>query len=282
VFDCTSPSGILLFKEASAILQIFCAAQLAQVKVIPPDKLYEQKYRGYAMCMNILGRSLAGNYCNFGVMSYYKDDSVDGALGAVIKIVLGVQMADLLTYPKLSMAYFSLLEILFTNHCTTLTSLETPAFLHLAHSMEEAVKSSSLSNQSVCSATAAVGHLATYYFTQNARNLPVAARLALHFRSDPDFFGRVLNDLFSVALYEECSNQWSMSRPMLPLILVCPAFLEGYKQKMLGMTAPDKHAKVHEAFVKLMEGVEQNLEPKSRDKFTQNLAVFRQVTKLIL
>ena len=84
-------------------------------------------------------------------------------------------------------------------------------------------------------------------------------------------FGRVLNDR-----YEECSNQRPMSLPMLPLILVCSAFLERHNQKMLGMTAPDKHSKVYEAFVKLMDGVEQNLEPESRDKLTQNMAVFMQ------
>jgi exportin-7 len=281
-FECSSPSGILIFKEASALLHIYSNTQMTAGNSIPEDKIYELKYKGYYICMNILGRSLAGNYCNFGVMSYYKDDAVDCALGAVIKMALSIRISDLLAYPKLGTAYFSLLEILFTNHCHTLSSLETSAFLHLTHSMEEAIKSVVLNQQSVCSATAAIGHLASYYFSQTQKNTPQAAMLTMHFRQDPDLFARVLNDLFSVALYEECSNQWSMSRPMLPLILVSPGFLDNYKQKLLTSVTADKHAKLHEAFAKLMEGVEQNLEAKSRDKFTQNLAVFRQVTKLIL
>ena len=99
--------------------------------------------------MNILSRSLAGNYCNFGVMAYYNDDAVDCALSAVIKMALSIPIESLLAFPKLNSAYYSMLEILFTNHCHTLASLDTNAFLHLAHSLEEAIRSAVLSQQSI-------------------------------------------------------------------------------------------------------------------------------------
>jgi hypothetical protein len=39
-------------------------------------------------------------------------------------------------------------------------------------------------------------------------------------RQRPDVFPALLTTLFEIVLFEECSNQWSLSRPMLSLILV--------------------------------------------------------------
>ena len=42
----------------------------------------------------------------------------------------------------------------------------------------------------------------------------------------PSLLPEILRTLFEIVLFEECSNQWSLSRPMLSLILVrqpwCP------------------------------------------------------------
>ena len=44
--------------------------------------------------------------------------------------------------------------------------------------------------------------------------------MAEHLQHRPDLLPSLLNTLFEVVLFEECSNQWSMSRPMLSLILI--------------------------------------------------------------
>lgn len=41
-----------------------------------------------------------------------------------------------------------------------------------------------------------------------------------HARATPHLFPELLRTLFEIVLFEECSNQWSLSRPMLSLILV--------------------------------------------------------------
>ena len=41
-----------------------------------------------------------------------------------------------------------------------------------------------------------------------------------HLRQQPLLLPEVLKTLFEIILFEECSNQWSLSRPMLSLILV--------------------------------------------------------------
>ena len=51
--------------------------------------------------------------------------------------------------------------------------------------------------------------------------VPLAAqRMAEHARVLPHLFPELLRTLFEIVLFEECSNQWSLSRPMLSLILV--------------------------------------------------------------
>jgi len=44
--------------------------------------------------------------------------------------------------------------------------------------------------------------------------------MAEHLRQAPDLLPTLLTTLFEIVLFEDCSNQWSLSRPMLSLILV--------------------------------------------------------------
>lgn len=41
-----------------------------------------------------------------------------------------------------------------------------------------------------------------------------------HLRQQPGLLPETLKSLFEVVLFEENSNQWSLSRPMLSLILI--------------------------------------------------------------
>lgn len=98
----------------------------------------------------------------------------------------------------------------------------------------------------------AVDNLASYYFNNitmgEAPSTPAAIRFAQHiadcpslfpevtFHASQSLFGRyntitsyntrfsltkqILKTLFEIVLFEDCGNQWSLSRPMLSLILI--------------------------------------------------------------
>ena len=55
---------------------------------------------------------MIGNYVNFGVMHLYRDPAVNDCLDTCIKLVMIVKINDLLSYRKLSKAYYSFLESL--------------------------------------------------------------------------------------------------------------------------------------------------------------------------
>ena len=82
-------------------------------------------------------------------------------------------------------------------------------------------------------------------------------------------------------VFEECTNQWSLSRPLLALILINEESYEGWKQQAVSSLAPhpQRQQKLALAFEKLMtevpRGKQANLDVKTRDKFTQNLSQFR-------
>ena len=150
----------------------------------------------------------------------------------------------------------------------------------------------------------------------------------------PQLLPEILRTLFEIVLFEECSNQWSLSRPMLSLILVNESIFNDLKVQIAAGQPPERRQRLAGCFDRIMQArgrtthpaapptaptrvtnerlvraassaaspaqlaqvsgihmlramcdgdwvggcpqdVTRSLEPKNRDKFTQNLTVFR-------
>lgn len=76
-------------------------------------------------------------------------------------------------------------------------------------------------------------------------------------------------------MFEDCRNQWSMSRPLLGLILLNEEYFNELRQNMVRSQPTEKQAGMALCFDNLMDGVERSLLTKNRDRFTQNLSAFR-------
>ncbi|KAF9587660.1 hypothetical protein IFM89_004492 [Coptis chinensis] len=165
---------------------------------------------------------------------------------------------------QLTKAYFAFLEVLFSNHIVAMLNLGTPTFMHIVGSLESGLKGldASISSQCACS----VDSLAAFYFNHitlgEAPTSPASINLARHIAECPSLFPEILKTLFEIVLFEDCGNQWSLSRPMLSLILISEQPAE--QQHRLSL-----------CFDKLMADVTRSLDSKNRDKFTQNLTIFR-------
>jgi exportin-7 len=108
-----------------------------------------------------------------------------------------------------------------------------------------------------------------------------ARAIAAHLAARPDLFPRLLASLLEVALFEDCPNQWSLSRPMLALILVVGEGVAGeLADRALVAHAPDRRGALAAALGRLMAGVSRSLEPRNRDRFTQNLTLVRHEFKV--
>lgn len=79
-------------------------------------------------------------------------------------------------------------------------------------------------------------------------------------------------------------TQWSLSRPLLALILTNESFYHEWRDSIVGQQAGDveRQRKLAAAFDKLMSDISVSLEAKNRDRFTHNLTCFRHQIKELL
>ncbi|XP_009125626.2 exportin-7 isoform X1 [Brassica rapa] len=273
-FDSSSPNGILLFREVSKLIVAYGSRILALPNVAD---IYAYKYKGIWVSLTILSRALSGNYCNFGVFELYGDRALADALDIALKMTLAIPLADILAYRKLTKAYFGFVEVLCGSHITFILKLDTATFMHLVGSLESGLKGLDTSISSQCAV--AVDNLATYYFNNitmgEAPTSPAAIRFAQHIADCPSLFPEILKTLFEIVLFEDCGNQWSLSRPMLSLILISEQIFSDLKAKILSSQPVDQHQRLSACFDSLMTDISRGLDQKNRDKFTQNLTLFR-------
>ncbi|KAJ8705655.1 hypothetical protein PYW08_012701 [Mythimna loreyi] len=282
-FDVSSPNGILLFRELSNII----CAYGSRILTIDVNKkqMYAMKLKGISLCFSILKCALCGNYANFGVFRLYGDEALDNALNMFVKLLLSIPQSDLLDYPKLSQTYYVLLERLAQDHMPFLANLQPDATLYILCSISEGLTALDTSVCTGCCAT--LDHIVTYLFKQlvqkssnkvsNPRQPPpeTSNMFIEVLQRRPEIMQQLLATVLNVIMFEDCCNQWSMSRPLLGLILLNEEQFARIRQDMIAQQPRDKQAQLAHWFNGLMAGIEPNLLTKNRDRFTQNLSMFR-------
>lgn len=100
-----------------------------------------------------------------------------------------------------------------------------------------------------------------------------------HLNAEPSLFPDLLYSLFDIVLFDECFNQWSLSRPMLSLMLVISLVHESemakLKDRLISSQPQDKQQLLASLLDRLMKDVDGTLDSKNRDRFTQNLSPVR-------
>ncbi|XP_074590351.1 uncharacterized protein LOC141846243 isoform X2 [Curcuma longa] len=273
-FDSSSANGILLFREVSKLVVAYGSRILSCS--INTD-VYANKYKGIWISLTILSRAMTGNYVNFGVFELYGDPALADVLDISLKMILSISLSDILAYQKLTKAYFAYMEVLFSNHLSFILTLDTSTFMHIVATLESGLKGLDAGISSQCAS--AIDNLASFYFNNitvgEMPPSPAAMNLARHVVECPNLFAEILKTLFEIVLFEECGNQWSLSRPMLSLILISEQVFNDLKVQILASQSSDQVERLSLCFDKLMADVTRSLESKNRDKFTQNLTIFR-------
>ena len=273
-FDTSSVNGILLFREVSRLVCTYGARVLAAPRGGPDP--YAALYKGIWAALTVVSRALAGNYVNFGVFELYGDPALKDALECAFAMCVSIAPADVLAFRKVGRAYFGLLEVLCASHIRSVLCTDAATFGHVAACLEAGLKCLDAAISSQCAS--AIDALAGYYFNAlpiTEASPPAAQAAARHLAAMPSLFPELLRALFEMVLFEDCSNQWSLSRPMLSLILVNESIFNELKAQLVASQPPDRRARLAGCFDKLMTDVQRSLEPKNRDHFTQQLTVFR-------
>ncbi|XP_069855305.1 ran-binding protein 17 isoform X2 [Dipodomys merriami] len=281
-FDVSSPNGILLFREASKMICTY-GNRILSLGSLSKDQIYPMKLKGISICYAALKSALCGNYVSFGVFKLYGDNHFDNVLQAFVKMLLSVSHSDLLQYRKLSQSYYPLLECLTQDHMGFITNLEAPVLLYVLTSISEGLTTLDTVVSSSCCTS--LDYIVTYLFKHIAkegkkalrcREAVQAGQRLLHFmQQNPDVLQQMMSVLMNTIVFEDCRNQWSVSRPLLGLVLLNEKYFGELRASLISSQPLPKQGVLAQCFRNLMDGVEQNLSVKNRDRFTQNLSVFR-------
>lgn len=282
VFDSSSPNGILLFREASKILVTYGRYTLANWDRIGGAALIEKNssidayrvlYKGAWVCMLMFQRALSGGYVNFGVFALYGDPALKDAMSICFRLILAIPIEQLLAYPKVARAHFGLMEILAGSHPKNIAELDHVTFTRILQSLREGLQSYEvwMSSQSA----SAIDALSAFRFKQAMKGSDHGRLMQAHVEQSPDLFPSCLEIIFSMIINIDCTNQWSLSRPLLSLILTNQDTFVKIKNRIVQSQPPDRQGAVAGAFELLMMDVQMNLESKNRDRFTQQVTQFR-------
>ncbi|URE41776.1 hypothetical protein MUK42_06737 [Musa troglodytarum] len=150
----------------------------------------------------------------------------------------------ILLFRELTKAYFAFMEVLFSNHISFILNLDTNTFLNIIGSLEAGLKGLDTGISSQCAS--AVDNLATFYFNHvtigEVSASPASMNFTRHIAECPNLFTEMFANL---------RIQMLASQPM------------------------DQQQRLSLCFEKLMADVTRSLDSKNRDKFTQNLTIFR-------
>ncbi|KAM9531618.1 LOW QUALITY PROTEIN: ran-binding protein 17 [Guaruba guarouba] len=281
-FDASSPNGILLFRGASKMICTY-GNQILSLGTSSKDRVYLLKLKGISICYSALKSALCGNYVSFGVFKLYGDNHFDSVLQAFVKMLLSVSHSDLLQYRKLSQSYHPLLECLTQDHMSFITSLEPRILTYILTSISEGLTAVDTIVSSSCCAS--LDYIVTYLFkhlakegkkTQRGREISQDGQRLLHFmQQNPEVLQQMMSILMNTIIFEDCRNEWSVSRPLLGLLLLNEKYFSELRATLITSQPDSKREVLDQCFRNLMEGVEQNLLVKNRDRFTQNMSVFR-------
>ncbi|KAI8616087.1 Xpo7 protein [Chytriomyces sp. MP71] len=270
VFDISSPNGILIFRETSKVLQAY--GKMAISARVDDSRKWSDKYKGYTACLTILKNSLAGNYVHFGVFDLYNDPALSTALETMFRIMLNIPLSDLMAFPKLTAAYFTMLDVFSKGQLLKMTEISPPVIEYIFRSAAEAIKGNDKSNST--SACNTIENIASFLFQQNAANKNPPHVLLQRISAQPQLIHLLLTRILE-AIFIEDANDWSLSRPLLPLVLLDKAYFDFYVGKLISSQLEPRQPVLLNAFQELMEGIQFNLLPSNKNKFTQQVLHFR-------
>ena len=288
-FEQSSANGILLFRETSAIICTY-GSRILEIPV--NQDIYAEKYKGIRLMLNVLTCALSGGYVNFGVFALYDDKALQNALDVSLQMCLQIPLDDILTYMKLSKAYFGFLEVLMKGHLDVLCGLDSSVFITLIKTLHEGLQSSGrdppltlilmlidsslIVDAAVCALCAtAIDHLFTYMFLNQRRDKPTIQLIRQHITAEPDLPDQLMATLFNTLLFATQANHWAITRPILSLMLSFESSFRTYQNSLLQNQPVENQQKLMEEFEKLTNDIQTSVETSNRDRFTQKLTLFR-------
>merc|ERR1711920_19629 len=269
-FDQSSPNGILLFREASTILVTYGTRILQRTQF---KDLYVEKYKGIGITLDMFSHALHGNYTNFGIFELYNDNSLSRSMGLALQMCLAIPLQELNAYLKALKPYYYFLELATRGHMSKVMELEPGMLTTLLQSIEEGLLS--FENGVSMQCCAAVDNVISYFHQQLHNKASAEQERVRRFLAEaPTCLQKILHLMFQLVMTGEFSSTWSISRPLLGLVLLHEQYFLQLKEQLVNTQIEERRGKLRGYFDDLMQGVENNLSTKNKDHSTRNLYNF--------
>lgn len=140
----------------------------------------------------------------------------DRRLLAYLRTLLNPIVA-LQSFPKVATQYMTVMHFVCRAHLESLAALPAQMFLQIVRSLSEGLDSleSEIANQ----AAYALDHLASSYVRNAKKDSQLGQALRMQLQANPVIFQTLMQILFQILVFSETQNQYTLARPMLPIII---------------------------------------------------------------
>eukprot|EP00916_Digyalum_oweni_P027511 GHVL01045004.1.p1 GENE.GHVL01045004.1~~GHVL01045004.1.p1 ORF type:complete len:1087 (+),score=125.34 GHVL01045004.1:37-3297(+) len=274
-FPQSSTSGIILFREASKLLVTFGRSVLQRQQF---NDEYREKYKGIAVALEMVSHALQGNYTNFGVFELYGDQALADSLHLALRMCLAIPCADLLAYIKAMKPYYLFLDLMTRSHLSlALERLDSHSIATLMRNVEEGILHFESAISMQCCGT--IDNVVTYLWENKDKDDQNGMKIRQFLAEQPQCLSKVLTLMLTLILTGDFQNTWSMSRPLLGLILLHENEFIQIKERFVAQQLAERKIKFTTLFDELMSGVEGNLSARNKDTFTKKLYHFSQAIR---
>jgi len=280
-FPISSPNGILLFREVSKVLVTY-GHRVLNAEEIHLDDPYKDRYKAIMVCMTILHRALSAQYVNFGMFEIYQDPALTQAIMVVINLVRKFRYEVLMSYRKISLAWWKLLELLFRQHFEILAS-DDVLFDYLFKSLYEGTQHQ-LPVQS-SPVLHGVDHIFMWVHTNSQKKNPppLLNKMKTYMSQEQNkrYVLKLFISLLNIHLFGNETTTWSICRPLYSIVLVFPEVWQAYLQQMLKHQSQETHQIITEKFNSCLADLDMRVAD-NRDHFIKNLITFKNEVKQYL
>ncbi|KAH7713326.1 exportin-7 [Aphelenchoides avenae] len=274
--DMPSATSVIIFREMSKIVCEYGNRLLAlpdAAKVPGEDRHYKERVKNIGVTFSILRHVLSGGYLPFGVFWIYDDKCLSNALDVAFKMFVRLQQENWLAYPKVAQMVFHLLEIVTRDNMAYLSKQSEQVILGILHAIHQGVHS--LDTVIISASCTILDQVLDYLYKRSTRppgaqtpfnQEPEGESFEKALELEPEVLSKMLASILQLLIFEEVKCQWSMSRPLLGLIMVNGQQFRQWQENFIAGQPPSIHPALSQ----------------NKDIFTQNLSSFRKEVESIL
>ena len=274
-FDVASANGVILFKNTTEILIKY--GKLLLERPLGPNP-YELIYKKIVKLFRVVVRMMMGGYVNFGVFEVYGDTCFVDCLRMCFVLLEKIPEQELASLTKLKEILYQFIEQVCKLHLKSLfTYLPGSCYSQLVDYLLEGIRES---NIKFCTSTGnSLAFLSEYIIKKTKTDSEESQNIKRVLNEHSSKLSELLEVVLEVIINEESNYMWSLSKPLLGLVIVNQQNFQEVKNYAIARVTNnlETQQKLNEGINALMQDVTTSLDAKNKDRFSRNFSEFRKL-----